>query len=353
MSSLPTSFKIRHLEIAPATVLAPMEAITDAPFRAMIRSLGGCGLVVTEFISAKQLSLQTSRALDLVNIQHDQHPVSVQIYGRDPNIMAESARYCEGLGADLLDINMGCPSKSVTSGCAGVALMREPKLAHELVKAVRKAIQIPLTVKMRLGWDHKNRNAVALARIFQEEGVEAITVHGRTREDLYRGHADWPRIGEVKAAVRIPVIGNGDICTVQDALDVFRIAGVDGVMAGRGVVKNPWLLLQIGQTLRGEPVYQPTLRQRRDHLLDYYALIQRQIPGIYALGKMKKVTGLFTDGLNFTAELRRSVLHAQTIREAEAAVSSFFEGLEALEQQHGLDYFRIPPSSSEEIHASG
>lgn len=350
MSSLPTAFKIRHLEIAPATVLAPMEAITDAPFRALIRSLGGCGLVVTEFISAKQLSLQTSRALELVNIEHDLHPVSVQIYGRDPAIMAESARYCEGLGADLLDINMGCPSKSVTSGCAGVALMREPKLAIEIVKAVRKAIQIPLTVKMRLGWDHKSRNAVELARSFQAEGVEAITIHGRTREDLYKGHADWPRIGEVKAAVGIPVIGNGDICTVQDALEVFRIAGVDGVMAGRGVVKNPWLLLQIGQTLRGEPVYHPTLRQRRDHLLDYYALIQRQIPGHHALGKMKKVTGLFTDGLSFTADLRRTVLHAQTIPEAEAAVIAFFDALETLERTHGLDHFRTP--TAEAAHVS-
>lgn len=339
-----THFLIRDVRIEPATVLAPMEAITDAPFRALMRSLGGCGLVVTEFISAKLLSLQTDRALQMAAIAHDAHPVAIQIYGRDPHLMAESARLCESLGADIVDINMGCPSKAVTSGCAGVALMREPALAREIVAAVRRAIHIPLTVKMRLGWDHSSRNAPAMARMCQEEGVEAVTVHGRTRADLYRGHADWERIGEVKAAVRIPVIGNGDICSVADALEVFRIAGVDGVMAGRGALKNPWLFRQIGEALRGEPLFEPTLLQRRDHLLHYFALIQQQIPyPPAALGKLKKVTGLFTDGLAFASELRYDVLHSHTVEEAEAAVYRFFEGLEHRGETDGTNFFARSP----------
>lgn len=333
-------FFIRDVRIEPATVLAPMEAITDAPFRALMRSLGGCGLVVTEFISAKLLSMQTDKALQMAAIAHDAHPVAIQIYGRDPHLMAESARLCESLGADIVDINMGCPSKAVTSGCAGVALMREPALAREIVAAVRRAIHIPLTVKMRLGWDHSSRNAPAMAHMCQEEGVEAVTVHGRTRADLYRGHADWERIGEVKAAVRIPVIGNGDICSVADALEVFRVAGVDGVMAGRGALKNPWLFRQIGEALRGEPLFEPTLLQRRDHLLHYFALIQQQIPyPPAALGKLKKVTGLFTDGLAFASDLRYEVLHSHTVQDAEAAVYRFFEGLEHRGDTDGVNFF--------------
>lgn len=337
------AFYIRHIRIDPPTALAPMEAITDAPFRALVRSMGGCGLVVTEFVSAKQLSIQSSRALQLAAIAHDSHPVSIQIYGRDPREMAVSAQLCESLGADLVDINMGCPSKAVTSGCAGVALMREPRLAQEIVRSVRKAISIPLTVKMRLGWDHQSINAPDLAHMCQEEGAEAITVHGRTRSDLYRGKANWERIGEVKARLSVPVFGNGDICSVADALTVMRVAGVDGVMAGRGVVKNPWLLRQIGEALRGEPVFHPSLEARRDQLLAYFALIQQQIPyPPAALGKMKKVTGLFTDGMAFASELRFAVLHSNTVEEAIDAVHRFFGRMQSLQTEDGVDLFQQP-----------
>lgn len=339
----PSSFYIRHVHINPATLLAPMEAITDAPFRALVRSMGGCGLVVTEFVSAKQLSIQSSKALQMAAIAHDSRPVSIQIYGRDPREMAVSAQICESLGADIVDINMGCPSKAVTSGCAGVALMREPALALSIVRAVRKAISIPLTVKMRLGWDHQSINAPELAYGCQEEGAEAITVHGRTRADLYKGKANWARIGEVKSRLRVPVIGNGDICTASDALECMRVAGVDGVMAGRGVVKNPWLLRQIGQALRGEPVFQPSLMARRDQLLAYFALIQTQIPfPPAALGKMKKVTGLFTDGMTFASELRYAVLHSTTVPEAIDSVHTFFERMQRLQDEEGVDLFQNP-----------
>jgi tRNA-dihydrouridine synthase B len=351
MSRPAPRFSIRDVVIDPCTVLAPMEGVTDAPFRAMIRAMGGCGLVVTEFVSAHELSRQTRRAVQAAHIAHDTHPVSIQIYGRDPALMADSARLCEELGADIIDINMGCPSKAVTSGCAGVALMREPGLAREIVRQVRAAVRVPLTVKMRLGWDHRSRNAPDLARMCQEEGAEAIAVHGRTKADLYSGHADWEAIGQVKDAVRIPVIGNGDIRSVADALECFRLSGVDGVMAGRGTLRNPWLLLQIGQALRGGPVYEPTLAERRRHLLDYYALICRQLDRpIAQLGKMKKVTGHFTTGVPYADELRQEVFHSESVLEAIDAVNRFFDRMEALAER-GIEVFRLGPAAPARLSA--
>lgn len=327
--------------VNPPTILAPMEAITDAPFRQLVRSLGGCGLVVTEFVHSRALAEQTAKAVRMADIQFDTHPVSIQIYGRDPILMARSALLAQELGADIVDINMGCPSKAVTSGCAGVALMREPQLARTIVREVMRVMRVPLTVKMRLGWDAQSRNAPDLAWAFQEEGVSAITVHGRTRADLYRGHADWQAIGEVKARVRIPVIGNGDVCSVPDALEMLRRSGADAVMAGRGVLKNPWLLLQISQALRGEPVLHPSLDVRKAHLLRYFGIIQEQIPhSTAALGKMKKVAGIFTDGLAFAADFRDTILHARSVEEALEAVETYFARLHVEATALGQDPYQ-------------
>jgi len=335
---------IGDIAIDPPTVLAPMEGLTDGVFRGMIRSMGGCGLVVTEFIHARQLSLQTHRAMQRAEIADDGHPVAIQIYGHDPEALAQSAELCQQLGADLVDINMGCPSKAVTRHCSGVALMRNPRLARSIIRAVRSAITIPLTVKMRLGWDHTDRNARDIAYMCQEEGVDAVSVHGRTRADLYKGKADWEAIGEVKQAVRIPVIGNGDVQSAEDALTLRRIAGVDGIMAGRGVLRNPWLLRQISEALAGKPIYQPNLAERREKLLAYYTRIQQQIPHPgSALGKMKKVAGIFTDGQWYAKQLRYELLHARSVAEAEAAVHRFFDEMEVLEAKLGLDVFTGTP----------
>lgn len=321
---------IGQVVLAHPTVLAPMEAITDRSFRAFIRRMGGCGLVVTEFVSSENLTRNVRKAQEMAEIDPGEHPVSIQIYGRSPERMAEAARRCADMGPDVVDINMGCPSKAVTGSCSGVALMREPDLAVQIVRAVRAALppSMPLTVKMRLGWDHGRLNAPDLAHACQEEGAAMIAVHGRTRSDGYQGHADWDKVGWVKARLRVPVLCNGDILTVGDAFEALRRSGADGVMIGRGTMRNPWLLLQISQALRGEAPFEPRLDERRDALLAYYDLIREQIPAeLGALGKMKKVAGYFTTGIPRGDEVRHAIQHAETVPQAIEAVHAYFDAL--------------------------
>lgn len=334
---------IGHIPIPHRTVLAPMEGITDKTFRRLIRSMGGCGLVVTEFISSENLTRQIRKAQQMAEVVPDEHPVSIQIYGRRPEKMAEAAEICQELGADLVDINMGCPSKAVTGNCSGVALMREPELAQAIVRAVRKALDpsVPLTVKMRLGWDHDTLNAPEIARMSQEEGAAMVAVHGRTRSDAYRGNANWRLVHDVRERVSIPLFVNGDILTVEDALESMAQSGADGVMIGRGSLRNPWLFRQISQSLKGETPFEPSLAERRQALLSYYDIIQEQIPVIKgALGKMKKVAGYFTSGIPEGEKVRKSIQHAVTIPEAIAAVHAYFDRLERLaEAQPELNPF--------------
>lgn len=322
------SFDVGPVRISPACVLAPMEGITDRPFRALIRGLGGCGLTVTEFVSSEAMSRQVAKAWKMAELSPDEHPVSIQIYGRDPVRMAESAKYCQDLGADIVDMNLGCPSKAVTSGCAGSALMRDPPLAQRIFAAVRAAITVPMTVKMRLGWDRDCLNAPEVARIAQEEGASMVTVHGRTRADAYKGVADWKAVGEVKASLKIPVLVNGDILTVEDAVRALDESGADGVMVGRGTMRDPWIMRSIADHFAGRPAYEPTLDERRTVLLHYFDMMTEASPinpDRYALGKMKKVTGYFTRGLPYGARLRELVYAATTTQGACEAVTHYFE----------------------------
>lgn len=316
------------VRVDPACVLAPMEGITDRPFRALIRGLGGCGLTVTEFVSSEAMSRQVAKAWKMAELSPDEHPVSIQIYGRDPVRMAESARYCQDLGADIVDLNLGCPSKAVTGGCAGSALMRDPPLSQAIFAAVRAAITVPMTVKMRLGWDRECLNAPELAHIAQEEGAAMITVHGRTRADAYRGVADWKAVGEVKARIGVPLLVNGDILTVEDAVRALDESGADGVMVGRGTMRDPWILRSIADHFAGRPPYEPSLDERRTVLLHYFDMLAENSPidpDRYALGKMKKVTGYFTRGLPYGARLREMVYSATTTKAACDAVTTYFE----------------------------
>lgn len=324
----PLAFDVGPVRVSPACVLAPMEGITDRPFRTLIRSLGGCGLTVTEFVSSEAMSRQVAKAWRMAELSPEEHPVSIQIYGRDPARMAESARYCQDLGADIVDLNLGCPSKAVTGGCAGSALMRDVPLSQRIFAAVRAAITVPMTVKMRLGWDHTCLNAPEVARIAQEEGAAMITVHGRTRSDAYKGSADWAAVGEVKRAIGLPLLVNGDILTVEDAETALSQSGADGVMVGRGTMRDPWILRSIADHFAGRPAYEPTLDERRDVLLRYFRLLADTSPidpDRYALGKMKKVTGYFTRGLPYGARLREMVFASTTVAGACAAVEQYFE----------------------------
>lgn len=324
----PAPLNVGGLALQAATALAPMEGITDRPFRRLIRGLGGCGLTVTEFVSSEALSRNSARAWRMAELDPDENPVSIQIYGRDPEKMAQAAVACEGLGAHLIDLNLGCPSKQVTSGCAGSALMREPERARAIFAAVKAAIQVPMTVKMRLGWDDETFNAPLIAQMAEDEGAAMVVVHGRTRMQGYRGQANWAALQAVKAAVSIPLLVNGDILTWEDAQRALEASGADGVMVGRGLLRDPWLLRRIADVQAGRPPLDPSLEERRTVLKRYFDLIceeANQAP--WALGKLKKVTGFFTRGVPYGGELRHAVYHTHEIQAAYDAVDGWFDRL--------------------------
>jgi nifR3 family TIM-barrel protein len=258
----------------------------------------------------------------------DESPISIQIYGRRPEVMAEAARIVQDMGPTIIDINMGCPSKKVCAHSGGSALMKDPDLAKEIIRAVRNAITLPLTVKMRSGFDHTNRNADEIARIAQEEGAEAITIHWRTRSDLYGGERAIDKIAETKSKLSIPVIGNGDVIDIPSAVRMFEETGCDGVMVGRGAIRNPWSLLQIAQHINGEPVTQITATDRRRVLLGYLDSLNGRFRSERGtLGRFKKISNYFTKGLPYGGDVRTLVLRSQTIPEAVDHLETYFERL--------------------------
>jgi tRNA-dihydrouridine synthase B len=233
--------------------LAPMAGVTDAPFRAAVRSFG-CALVYSEMVASAELLRDRKSAALRLKADRDGGPIAIQLAGREPLALAEAARLAEAEGAFLIDINMGCPAKKVVGGQCGSALMREPELAGALVRAVVAAVKVPVTVKMRLGWDDADRNAPALAQRLEAEGAQAFTVHGRTRAQFYDGCADWAFIGEVKRAVSVPVLANGDVRTLEDVSEILRVSGADGVLVGRGAFGRPWVIAQMQAVARGERI---------------------------------------------------------------------------------------------------
>lgn len=312
-----------------------MEGVTDRAFRGIIRELGGVGLTVTEFVSSEGLTRDIKDAWRMAELDPEEHPVAIQIYGRDPGRMAQAAKHCEGLGADIVDINLGCPSKRVTSGCSGSALMREVAVADDIFKAVRDAITIPMTVKMRLGWDMQSVNAAEVAAMAEERGAAMITVHGRTRCCFYKGTAKWDLIAEVKRAITVPLLVNGDIHSPETAYEALRQSGADGVMVGRGVMADPWTLSRISADMRGESIVEPTLEDRR-------LLLHRYLDRMHAgeggpmnrrtLAKLRKVLGYFSKGMYQASALRSDVQDAETVDEARRIVDAFFEKQEDVGQ---------------------
>src|SRR5712692_2956316 len=240
----PESVKIGDLVLRPASVLAPMAGVTDTVFRRVIRALGGCGLIMTEFTSAEGITRDAARTLRYLYFEHDEHPITAQLFGANPAVMASAAALVEELGFDIVDLNFGCPAKKVVK-CGGSGLLRDLKLLDEVLRAVRAAARIPLTVKIRAGWDETSIVAVEVARLAEQRGVQAIAVHPRTRIQGMNGQANWDIIRAVKESVRMPVIGNGDILAPEDAVRMVRETGCDAVKIGRTAATNPWIFRQI------------------------------------------------------------------------------------------------------------
>lgn len=319
----PQRFLVGDVVVDPAVALAPMEGVTDLAFRRLIRGIGGPGLTYTEFIPSREAA--NIKQLP-VRFDPDERPVALQIFGREPDLMAAAAARLEDQGASIIDINMGCPSKKVCAHSGGSALMREPDHAIDIVRAVVAAVRnVPVTVKMRSGFDAGNRNAPELAYRCQEEGAQTVTIHWRTREDLYKGTRRVDTIAEAVQRLSVPVIGNGDIFTVADAQRMFDETGCAGVMVGRGAIRNPWLPRQIAQSLRGEPVDEPTLTERYGAILAYFGHMEAAYPGHKGLnGRMKMFVRHTCEALEDGDVLRRTALPARTREEFLDALDAYF-----------------------------
>ena len=254
--------KIGNVDLAPPFGLAPMAGMTDTAFRRLVKRRGGCGLVVTEMVSSEGLVRGIDRTLEYAEYTEEERPVSIQIFGGDPEKMASAAQIVEGMGADIVDVNMGCPVPKIAKHNAGCSLMREPEHAQQVISAMTKAVRIPVTVKMRAGWDEHQINAPELAKRLQDAGAAAVTVHGRTAAQSYSGFSDWSLIGRVAEGVRIPVFGSGDCLEPAQLVERLSSGGVAGVLVGRGALRNPWIFQQAAALARGETVTDVTLEER-------------------------------------------------------------------------------------------
>ena len=325
--------KIRQVAIRPAHILAPMAGITDTVFRRFIKQLGGCGLIMTEFVSSEGMLRQNLKSRRFLYYKEEERPISAQIFGSDPEHLAEAARMIEGLGFDIIDLNLGCPAKKVVK-CGGSGLLRDLPLLERIFTQIRRAVSIPFTIKMRSGWSDEEIVAVPVARLAERCGVEAVAVHARTRIQGYSGRANWEIIREVKASVKIPVIGNGDVMAPPNAWALQEETQCDAVMIGRAAPSNPWIFRQMMEFSSTGAYAEPSELDRYNLIRSYYAmLVEEDMPG--AIGKMKQFASWFTHGVRNGAELRRQVQSAGDAREVLNRVDEFFSRIQTAPEAQG------------------
>jgi nifR3 family TIM-barrel protein len=322
-------FKIRDIEINPPLVLSPMAGVTDVAFRALLKRRGGIGLTVSEFISVEGLTRNNPKSRRQMRFFDYERPFAVQIFGGQPERMRMAAEMAEEVGADILDVNCGCPAPKVVKHGGGSGLLRDLPRLETILKEIKKAISIPLTVKIRAGFYDNNRNAVEVARMAEQCGVEHIALHGRTKEQGYKGRADWDLVRQIKEVVRVPVSGSGDVLTVEDAYARWRETNCDGILIGRGAMANPWIFRQIEDTLAGRAPFEPTLEDKRAVLLEYFDLLRADMPEFAAIGRMKQLAGQFTRGLVGGARFRQVIYHSHAVEEILERIGEYFETVAA------------------------
>ncbi|MGB2716806.1 MAG: tRNA dihydrouridine synthase DusB [Vicinamibacterales bacterium] len=343
--------KIGKVELAPPVAMAPMAGMTDSAFRRLVKRQAGCGLVVTEMVSSEGLVRGIDRTLEYAEYTEEERPVSIQIFGGDPDKMAEAARIVEGMGADIVDVNMGCPVPKIAKHNAGCSLMREPDHAATIVRSMARAVRIPVTVKMRAGWDAEEITAPDLARRMEDAGAAAVAVHGRTAAQSYAGSSDWDLIARVASGVSIPVFGSGDCVEASQVVDRMTKGGVAGVLVGRGALRNPWIFAQAADLAAGNTPRAITPADRAEFLLAYIDLLLRErlnesegfrhvAPGQiecrdkgparghdrWVINKLRALNSWFTKGLDGGSHLRVAINSADSIKQLREVIHAFFAG---------------------------
>ncbi|MGP1486357.1 tRNA dihydrouridine synthase DusB [Peptostreptococcus stomatis] len=307
--------KFRDFEVENEVFLAPMAGVTDLPFRLICKELG-CGLLYTEMINAKALCYDDKNTKKMLNILDEEHPVAVQIFGSEPEFMGKAAQILNDYPNEILDINMGCPAPKVVKNGDGSALMRNPKLAGQVLDQVVKNSKKPVTLKIRKGWDDNSINALEIAKIAEDCGICAITIHGRTREQYYSGQADWDIIGEVKSQISIPVIGNGDVTSVEDAIRIKDHTGCDAIMIGRGAQGNPWIFKRIDHYMKtGQLLDPPSKDEKIDIAIKHMDLAIKEHGEYVAVREMRKHIGWYLKGMKHSARFRDQINHMVTAKE--------------------------------------